>query len=86
MKPSAIDSLARRILEALPRGLADADQDLRRNVRAALSGTLANMDLVTREEYEIQAKLLARTRQKLDQLERRTAALESRLAPVKKGS
>jgi len=76
-RPS-IDELARRVLDALPRGLADTDADLRRNLRAALSGALARMDLVTREEFDAQCRVLARTREKLEALERKVAELESR--------
>jgi BMFP domain-containing protein YqiC len=51
--------------------------DLERNFRALLSGTLARLDLVTREEFDAQARVLARTREKLEALEQRVASLES---------
>jgi len=71
------DELARRVLDALPRGLADAETDLRRNLRAGLAGALSRMDLVTREEFDAQARVLARTREKLERLEARVRSMEA---------
>jgi BMFP domain-containing protein YqiC len=53
-------------------------RDLERNMRALLSATFAKLDLVSREEYEIQVQVLARAREKLSALEARIAELESR--------
>lgn len=52
-------------------------RDLEKNAKAALGGVLAKMDLVTREEFDIQEEMLIRTREKLAELEARLAALES---------
>ncbi len=52
-------------------------RDVERNVKALMSGAFARMDLVTREEFDVQAKVLARTREKLADLERRVAELEA---------
>jgi ubiquinone biosynthesis accessory factor UbiK len=54
-------------------------RDLERNVRAVVSSGFAKLDVATREELEIQAKVLARTREKLEALEQRVAELEARL-------
>jgi BMFP domain-containing protein YqiC len=51
-------------------------QDLERNMRALLASAFARLDLVTREEYDVQAQVLARAREKLAALERRVAELE----------
>ena len=53
-------------------------KDLEKNVRALLSSALARLDLVSREEYEIQSQVLARARDKLAALESRVAELEAR--------
>lgn len=53
-------------------------QDVEKNVKAALSGAFARLDLVTREEFDVQREVLARTRAKLDALEARVAELEAR--------
>jgi BMFP domain-containing protein YqiC len=55
-------------------------KDVERNVKALMSGAFARMDLVTREEFDVQAKVLARTREKLADLERRVAELEAAAA------
>jgi BMFP domain-containing protein YqiC len=54
----------------------DFMSDLKQNFRSLLQSTLSKLDLVTREEFDIQAKVLARTREKLEALEQRVAALE----------
>ena len=71
------DDIARRVLDALPQGLAEAESDLRRNLRASLAGALSRMDLVTREEFDAQARVLARTREKLERLEARVQSIEA---------
>ena len=55
--------------------------DIEKNVRALLSGFFARLDLVSREEFDIQAQLLQRTREKLDALEERVARLEASDGP-----
>ncbi|NKC11386.1 MAG: accessory factor UbiK family protein [Gammaproteobacteria bacterium] len=78
--PKQLDDIGRRVFEALPGGLATLSEDLRDNLRAAVSATLARMDLVTREEFDIQRAVLARTREKLERLEERIGELEERAA------
>jgi BMFP domain-containing protein YqiC len=77
MSRPTFDALARRVLRALPPGLADADAELRHNLRAALAGALSRMELVTREEFDAQTRVLARTREKLERLEARLHDLEA---------
>ena len=73
--PSAVlDDIAKR-LRALAAESPAAD--LERNFRALLSGAMARLDLVTREEFDAQTRMLARTREKLEGLEQRLATLES---------
>ena len=68
-----IDDLARRLGALLPPGLSEARSDLEQNFRAALQAGLQRLDLVTREEFEVQRAVLLRTREKLDALERQLA-------------
>jgi BMFP domain-containing protein YqiC len=77
----AIDDLARRVSELVPPGMRAAGDELQANVKATLQAGLAKLDLVTREEFEVQRAVLLRTREKLDALERALAALEARSAP-----
>lgn len=73
-----IDDLARRLAEQAPKGLQLLQEDLGRGFRATLEAGLARLDLVTREEFDVQAAVLARSRAKLAALEKRVAALEGR--------
>jgi ubiquinone biosynthesis accessory factor UbiK len=75
-KTPNIDELARRLVDALPGGLRALQADAEQNFRAALQAGLARLDLVTREEFDVQAAVLKRTREKLEALEARLAALE----------
>lgn len=77
LDPKSLDDVARRVTESLPAGLGPFAEDVRRNLRAAVAAALARMDLVTREELEVQAALLARTREKLDRLEAEVARIEA---------
>jgi ubiquinone biosynthesis accessory factor UbiK len=80
MDPLKIDELAKRLLEKVPPAMRSMQQDLEANFRAVLRSTLSRMDLVTREEFDAQAKVLERTRAKADALEARLAELERQLA------
>lgn len=82
----SIDEAARRVMGSLPAGFETLRHDIERNVQATLRSTLAKMDLVTREEFEIQQQVLMRTRTKLDELEQQVRELEARVAaaPAKK--
>ncbi len=73
-----LELLVRRILESMPRGVGEMDADLRRNLRAAVSGALSRMELVTREDFDTQARVLARAREQIDALEQRVRELEAR--------
>jgi len=78
LDPKHLDDLARRLSGSLPKGLAALKDDVDRNLRASLEAGLAQLDLVTREEFDVQAAVLARTREKLERLEARVAELEQR--------
>jgi len=71
-----IDEIARRLLESLPPALRSAQQDLETNFRAVLRATLGKLDLVTRDEFDAQMKVLERTRAKVDALTARLEELE----------
>jgi len=77
-RPS-IDDIARRVFDALPNMAGGTDADLRRNLRAGISGILARLDLVTREEFDAQLRVLQRTREKVEALELRVGELEQRI-------
>jgi hypothetical protein len=72
-----LDDLAKRVAGSLPAGLQLLQEDLQKNLRSALEAGLGHLDLVTREEFEIQRAVLLRTREKLETLEQRIAELEA---------
>lgn len=74
-----LDELVQRIMDSLPKGVTDLQQDVENNLRAVLQSGLKKMDLVTREEFEVQKQVLLRTRTKLEHIEAQLAALESQL-------
>lgn len=81
MDQSAVEDLARRLFESVPPSLQAARHDLETNFRSVLRAGLARLDLVTREEFDTQSRVLARTRELLGQLEARVVQLEARLKP-----
>lgn len=79
--PKSIDNIADRIANAIPPGLNNFKDDMEKNVHALLQSALSKLDLVSREEFEVQKAVLAKTRSKLDDLEKRVAELEQQLKP-----
>lgn len=71
----SIDSLVKRLMDAIPPTVKDIKNDLEKNFRAVLQTTLVKMNLVTREEFDVQKQVLKRTRQKLDALEKKINTL-----------
>lgn len=76
MDPRFIDDLARRLSAAVPPGVTALRRDLEDNFKAVLQAGLQRLDLVSRQEFDVQAQVLRRTREKLEALEARLAALE----------
>ncbi len=75
LNPKLLDEMSARVsslLAATPAG------DIEKNMRAALAGVFAKLDLVTREEFDVQREVLSRTRARLEALEARVAELEGR--------
>ncbi|HEX2138654.1 MAG TPA: accessory factor UbiK family protein [Woeseiaceae bacterium] len=94
MRNDSIDRLAKRLAESVPENIRAMREDLEQNFRSVLRTSLARLDLVTREEFEVQEAVLARTRQHCDAMEARVKALEASLdaspaaasaKPAKKG-
>jgi hypothetical protein len=74
-----IDDLARRLSSLVPPGLREGREELQQNFKSVLQSGLAKLDLVTREEFEVQRAVLLRTREKLEALQRTVEELEARL-------
>ncbi len=77
--PKSIDDIASRLADSIPSGLQNLKDDLDKNFHAVLQGALGKLDLVTREEFEVQKAVLAKTRSKLEDLEKRVAELEQQV-------
>ncbi len=76
MNTNFIDELAKRLSAAFPPGVNVIKEDVQNNMRSVLHSAFSKMDLVTREEFEVQTQVLARTRAKLEALEAKIAELE----------
>ncbi len=78
--PQSIDDIATRLTDALPPGLNTFKEDMEKNFKAILQSVLGKMDLVTREEFEVQKGVLAKTRARLEDLEKRVSDMESKIS------
>ena len=78
MEQFRIDEIAKRLLESLPPAFRSMQQDLEANFRSVLRASLSKLDVVTREEFDTQMKVLERTRSKLEALEKKVAELEGK--------
>jgi ubiquinone biosynthesis accessory factor UbiK len=74
-----LDDLARRLSALVPPALREGRDELQQNFKAVLQTGLARLDLVTREEFDVQRAVLLRTREKLEELQRTVAELEAQL-------
>ncbi|MEE8157199.1 MAG: accessory factor UbiK family protein [Gammaproteobacteria bacterium] len=78
MDPRIIDDIAQKLSDSVPQGLRSLEQDVRENFKGILKAGLTRLDLVTREEFDVQAAVLRRTREKLEALEKQIAELEEK--------
>ncbi|MGR8979459.1 MAG: ubiquinone biosynthesis accessory factor UbiK [Gammaproteobacteria bacterium] len=77
--PKSIDDIANRLASAIPPGLNNLKEDMEKTFRAILQSALGKLDLVSREEFEVQKMVLAKTRAKLEDLEKRVAEMEKHI-------
>ncbi|MGI9234574.1 MAG: accessory factor UbiK family protein [Woeseiaceae bacterium] len=77
MSDESIENLARTLADSLPEGLRAVREDLENNFRSVLRASLSKLDLVTREEFEVQEAVLLRTREKLESLQERLEKIEN---------
>lgn len=76
MENSRIDEIARRLFERVPPAARAIQEDLESNFRAVLRASLTKLDLVSRDEFDAQKRVLERTRARLEELEKRVAELD----------
>ena len=79
MLKEKIETAISDITKILPEDLNILKEDLEKNLRATLNATFSKMEIVTREEFDIQASLLSRTREKLEILQEKLSELEKQL-------
>ncbi len=76
--PKLFDDLAKKLANAVPTGVRDIQADLEQQFLSMLQSRLGKLDLVTREQFDVQTKVLERTRAKIDALEKQLAELEAK--------
>ncbi|WP_105903734.1 ubiquinone biosynthesis accessory factor UbiK [Vibrio gangliei] len=75
-----IEQLAKQIHESMPQPVKDLGADVDQKVRQVIQGQLSKLDVVSREEFEVQTQVLLRTRQKLNEMESKLAEIEAKLS------
>ena len=83
MNTPKIDEIVRRLVESVPPGVRAVQQDLESNFRAVLRAGLSKLDLVSRDEFDAQMRVLERTRARLEELEKRVAEMEGGTQPAR---
>jgi len=76
MNRNSIENLAKKLAESIPGSMRSVQEDLEANFSGVLKSSLSKLNLVTREEFEVQEAILARTREKLERIEVILAELE----------
>jgi BMFP domain-containing protein YqiC len=79
LDPKKLEDLAKQIADAVPPGVKNMAEGAEARVKTVLQSQLSKLDLVTREEFDIQSQVLIRTREKLEAMEARITELETKL-------
>ena len=80
--PKKIEQIARQVHESMPKGIREFGEGVEKKIRQTLQAQLTRLDLVSREEFDVQTQVLLRTREKLALLEQRISELETRCTPT----
>lgn len=83
--PKKLEQLAKQIQDAMPEPVKELGNDVEQKVRQVIQAQLGKLDVVNREEFDVQTQVLLRTRQKLTELEKKMAELEAKLTDTPKG-
>lgn len=78
--PKKLEQVAKQIHESMPQPVKDLGTDVEQKVRQLIQGQLNKLDVVSREEFDVQTQVLLRTREKLTLMEQKLAELEEKLA------
>ncbi|MBS9437316.1 accessory factor UbiK family protein [Photorhabdus noenieputensis] len=79
LDPKKIEQIARQIQDSLPKGVKEFGGDVEKKLRMILQSQLGKLDLVNREEFDIQTQVLLRTREKLTAMEQRLSEIEAKI-------
>ena len=79
LEKTFFDQLSEKIVRLIPADIERLNKDMQKNIRAVLQSAFSRLDLVSREDYDVQVALLKRTRAKLEAMEERVSALEDKL-------
>lgn len=82
--PKQFDDLAKKLFAALPTSLQNIEKDIQQKFKEVLQSAFAHMDLITREEFDVQTKVLARTREKVDHLQKQIDELVNQDKKIEK--
>ncbi|MCP9269101.1 accessory factor UbiK family protein [Xenorhabdus sp. XENO-1] len=85
LDPKKIEQIARQIHNSMPKGVKEFGDDVEKKLRTVLQSQLSKLDLVNREEFDIQTQVLLRTREKLAAMEQRLDELEARIGNPQAG-
>lgn len=83
LDPRKLEEIARQIADSVPPGVKNMAEEAEGKIKQVLQAQLSRLDLVTREEFDIQTQVLIKTREKLEAMEARLAALEAQQAADK---
>lgn len=78
--PKKLEQIARQVQESMPKGIREFGEDMEKKIRQILQSQLGKLDLVSREEFDLQTQVLLRTREKLALLEQRMSELEAKVS------
>ncbi|WP_407274636.1 accessory factor UbiK family protein [Dickeya ananatis] len=78
--PKKLEQIARQVQESMPKGIREFGEDMEKKIRQILQSQLGKLDVVSREEFDVQTQVLLRTREKLALLEQRMSELEAKVA------
>ena len=81
--PKQVDEVAKNLFAALPTSLQNFEKEIQQQFKEILQAALARLDLVTRDEFDVQTKVLARTREKLEELQQVVEKLAHQKTPNK---
>lgn len=86
LDPKKLEDIAKQIQNSMPSSIKNMGEEAEKRIRTVLQAQLGKLDMVTREEFDVQTKVLLRTREKLNEMEAKLALLEEQLNPAKDDS